>query len=67
MTVIERTGGIRAFLVERYLPVYPIYLTLWVVAVESMTAVVTDNSSSTASMPNAQAVFALADAPISCE
>jgi hypothetical protein len=33
MTVIERTGGIRVFLVERYLPIYPIYLTLWVVAV----------------------------------
>jgi hypothetical protein len=30
MTVIKRTGGIRAFLVERYLPIYPIYLTLWV-------------------------------------
>src|SRR6476619_445258 len=44
MTVSERTGGIRAFLVERYLPVYPIYLTLWVVAVESMTAVVTDSA-----------------------
>jgi hypothetical protein len=28
MTVIKRTGGIRAFLVERYLPIYPIYLTL---------------------------------------
>src|SRR6476646_9393973 len=41
MTVSERTGGIRAFLVERYLPVYP---TLWVVAVESMTAVVTDSA-----------------------
>ena len=42
MTVTEGTG-IRAFLIERYLPVYPIYLTLWVVAVESMTAVVTDS------------------------
>ena len=27
------------FLAERYLPVYPVYLTLWVVAVESMTHV----------------------------
>ena len=44
MTVSERAGGIRAFLIERYLPVYPIYLTLWVVAVESMTAVVTDSA-----------------------
>lgn len=44
MTVFERTGGIRQFLVERYLPIYPIYLTLWVVAVESMTSVVTDSA-----------------------
>lgn len=44
MTVSERTGGIRAFLVERCLTVYPIYLTLWVVGVESMTAVLTDSA-----------------------
>ncbi|OBK56656.1 hypothetical protein A5656_18950 [Mycobacterium gordonae] len=44
MTVFERTGGIRQYLVERYLPIYPIYLTLWVVAVESMTSVVTDSA-----------------------
>jgi hypothetical protein len=44
MTVIKRSGGIRAFLVERYLPIYPIYLTLWVVAVESITTVVTDSA-----------------------
>ena len=39
MTVTERRGGIGAYLAERYLPVYPVYLTLWVVAVESMTVV----------------------------
>ncbi len=42
MKVSEKGGGIAAFLVERYLPVYPIYLTLWVVAVESMTVVIGD-------------------------
>lgn len=30
------------FLAERYLPVYPVYLTLWVLAVESMTHVLGD-------------------------
>ncbi|GAS97735.1 UbiA prenyltransferase [Mycolicibacterium canariasense] len=30
---------ISRFLAERYLPVYPVYLTLWVLAVESMTHV----------------------------
>jgi len=40
MTVLRRTGGIGAFLVERCLPVYPIYLALWVVAVESMIVVI---------------------------
>lgn len=44
MTVLRRTGGIGAFLVERCLPVYPIYLALWVVAVESMVVVVGDSS-----------------------
>ncbi|MGU3501332.1 hypothetical protein [Mycobacterium sp. C31M] len=31
-------GNVRSFLVQRYLSVYPIYLTLWVVAVECVTA-----------------------------
>lgn len=39
MTVTARRGGIGAYLAERYLPVYPVYLTLWVVAAESMTMV----------------------------
>jgi 4-hydroxybenzoate polyprenyltransferase len=39
MTVTERRGGIGAYLAERYLPVYPLYLTLWVVAAESMTVI----------------------------
>ncbi|MEZ0358719.1 UbiA family prenyltransferase [Mycobacterium sp. SA01] len=40
MTVLRRTGGIGAFLVERCLPVYPVYLALWVIAVECMVVVV---------------------------
>jgi len=40
MTVSARTGRIGAFLVERCLPVYPVYLALWVVAAESITVVV---------------------------
>lgn len=44
MTVLRRTGGIGAFLVERCLPVYPIYLALWVVAVESMVVVIGHSS-----------------------
>jgi 4-hydroxybenzoate polyprenyltransferase len=42
MTVTERRGGVGAYLAERYLPVYPVYLTLWVVAAESMTVVLRD-------------------------
>ena len=34
---MRRSGGVGAFLVERCLPVYPILLTLWVFAVESIT------------------------------
>ncbi|BBX10145.1 UbiA family prenyltransferase [Mycolicibacterium aichiense] len=44
MTVLRRTGGIGAFLVERCLPVYPVYLALWVIAVESMVVVVGQSS-----------------------
>src|SRR6188768_74464 len=44
MTVLRRTGGIGAFLVERCLPVYPIYLALWVVAVENMLVVIGHSS-----------------------
>ncbi len=40
MTVAAHTGRIGAFLVERCLPVYPVYLALWVVAVESITVIV---------------------------
>ena len=40
MTVLRRTGGIGAFLIERCLPVYPVYLALWVIAVEGMVVVV---------------------------
>lgn len=36
-----RPGTIFGFLVERFLPVYPIYLTLWVAAVEAMMVVLT--------------------------
>ncbi|MGK2867296.1 MAG: UbiA family prenyltransferase [Mycobacterium sp.] len=42
MTVSQRSIGVGAYLAERYLPVYPVYLTLWVLAVESMTAVLSD-------------------------
>ncbi|MBB3605109.1 hypothetical protein FHT40_004793 [Mycolicibacterium sp. BK556] len=44
MTVLRRTTGIGAFLVERCLPVYPIYLALWVVAVECLIVVVGHSS-----------------------
>jgi hypothetical protein len=44
MTVLRRAGGIGAFLVERCLPVYPVYLALWVVAVECLLVVVGDSS-----------------------
>ncbi|WP_431234964.1 UbiA family prenyltransferase [Mycolicibacterium psychrotolerans] len=44
MTVLRRTGGIGAFLVERCLPVYPVYLALWVIAVECMVVVVGQSS-----------------------
>ncbi|AKK25920.1 UbiA family prenyltransferase [Mycobacterium sp. EPa45] len=44
MTVLRRTGGVGAFLIERCLPVYPVYLALWVVAVECMVVVVGDSS-----------------------
>ena len=44
MTVSRRTGGIGAFIVERCLPVYPIYLALWVVAVESLIVVIGHSS-----------------------
>lgn len=44
MTVPERVGRIWAFVAERCLPVYPIYLALWVVAAESMTAMVTTSA-----------------------
>lgn len=44
MTVLRRTGGIGAFLVERCLPVYPVYLALWVVAVECVIVVVGHSS-----------------------
>ncbi len=44
MTVLRRTGSVGAFLVERCLPVYPVYLALWVVAVECMIVVVGDAS-----------------------
>ncbi|WP_156686406.1 hypothetical protein [Mycobacterium sp. Marseille-P9652] len=40
MTVSARAGRIGAFLVERCLPVYPVYLALWVVAAESLTVVI---------------------------
>lgn len=41
---MTRRDGIGAFLVERCLPVYPIFLTLWVFAAESMTVVVADSA-----------------------
>lgn len=47
MTLSVRTGGSRAvlaFLRERYLPLYPVYLTLWVAAVESLTVVLAGGS-----------------------
>jgi len=37
-------SGIGAFLVERCLPVYPVFLTLWVLAVESISVVVGDSA-----------------------
>lgn len=36
-------GGVTGFLVERCLPVYPVLLTLWVCAAESLTSVIVDS------------------------
>lgn len=37
-------AGVAAFLIERCLPVYPVFLALWVLAVENMTVVIGDSS-----------------------